>query len=145
MFAAMDGGGAAAGALGGALNVGAIMGMSNEAQKLVDAAKSGGFKITPEGVQPLRTALNDMMKDLMKLRQDTLPLTEAPQLGGHAYAHTVAAHDQKGASSEADSAIAVIDSLKQVIGQADEALARAAGLYHEAEQQAIDATSNIRV
>jgi|SRR6266498_3441464 len=144
MFAADGGGGASVSALGSALNVGAIMGMSAEAGKLLAAAKSGGFKITPEGVKPLRDALDGMQMDLMTLNQDITPLTQAPQLGSHAYAHTIAAHDQKGASSEADSAIAVIDSLKQVIQQATEALDRAAGLYNEAEHQAIAATSNIQ-
>ena len=139
----MDGGGGA-GALGSALSAGAVMGMSNEAQKLLDAAKSGGFKITPEGVKPLRDALDAMANDLATLNQDITPLNQAPQLGGHAYAHTVAAHDQKGASEEANSAVAVIEALQKVVDQANEALARAAGLYQEAEHQAIAATSNIQ-
>jgi len=122
----------------------AVSGMASETQKLVDAAKSGGFKITPDGVAPLRTALQGMSMDLATLSQGIQPLTQAPQLGSHSYGQTVATHDQKGASEDANSAIAVLDHLRQVVQQADEALARAAGLYQEAENQAIDATSNIR-
>lgn len=119
----------------------AVSGMASETQKLVDAAKSGGFKITPEGVEPLRTALQDMTMDLQVLGQSVGPLSQAPQLGGHAYGHTIAAHDQKGAAEEATSALHVLKELQQVVRQADEALARAAGLYKEGEQQAIDAVS----
>lgn len=117
----------------------AVSGMASETQKLVDAAKSGGFKITPEGVEPLRTALQGMQQDLLTLTQDVEPLNQAPQLGGHAYGQTVAAHDQKGAAEETSSALHVLRALQQVVRQANEALERAAGLYKEGEQQAIDA------
>src|SRR5207302_1358399 len=99
--------------------------------KLVDAAKGGGFKITAEGVKPLREALMEMRMTLQTLSQDIAPLNQAPQLGSHPYGHTVAAHDQKGASEATGSATAAIDQLRQVLIQADEALARAAGLYKE--------------
>jgi hypothetical protein len=119
----------------------AVSGMASETQKLVDAAKNGGFKITPEGVEPLRTALQGMEQDLLVLSQSVGPLSQAPQLGGHAYGQTVAAHDQKGAAEETTSALHVLRELQQVVRQANEALARAAGLYKEGEQQAIDAVS----
>lgn len=116
-----------------------------ETAKLVDAAKSGGFKISPEGVAPLRKALADMAEKLEGLYQDTAILDQAPQLGSHPYGQTVSQHDQKSAANGTGSAKVVLEQFKQVLKSADEALARAAGLYKEAENQAISATSTIQV
>ncbi|MFJ1762610.1 hypothetical protein ACIOD2_19995 [Amycolatopsis sp. NPDC088138] len=114
----------------------AVKGVTAETQKLVDAAKSGGFKITPEGVKPIRDALTDLVNDLDALGFQVQALDQAPQLGSHPYGQTVASHDQKSATDAEGSARAVLDQLKQVATQADEALARAAGLYSETENQA---------
>ncbi len=107
-----------------------------ETEKLVDAAEGGGFKITPEGVKPIRQALLDLVKDLARPRYKTFVLDQAPQLGDHPYGHTIAKHDQKSASQAEGSAGRVLRQLAQVAKQADEALARAAGLYKETENQA---------
>jgi hypothetical protein len=64
---------------------------------------------------------------------------QAPQLGSHPYGHTVAAHDQKGAADQAGSAAIVLNQLGLALQQADEALARAAGIYQENEHNAINA------
>lgn len=144
MFMADGGGGSIATNFGSALSAD-VANMTSQTQKLVDAAKGGGFKITPEGVQPLRVALLDLAQKLDSLSIDTALLDEAPQLGGHPYGHTVAAHDQKGASQADGSARIVLSQLRDVVTQADEALARAAGLYNEAEHQAAAATTNIQV
>jgi hypothetical protein len=114
----------------------AIKGVTAETQKLVDAAKSGGFKITPEGVKPIRDALTDLVNDIGTLWFQTAALDQAPQLGSHPYGQTVASHDQKSASESEGSARAVLEQLRQVAKQADEALARAAGMYKETENQA---------
>jgi hypothetical protein len=114
----------------------AVKGVTAETQKLVDAAKGGGFKITPEGVKPIRDALTDLVNDLDALGFQVQALDQAPQLGSHPYGQTVASHDQKSATDAEGSARAVLDQLKQVATQADEALARAAGLYKETENQA---------
>src|SRR4051812_13005126 len=114
----------------------AVKAVTAETQKLVDAAASGGFKITPEGVKPIRDALNDLVADLDGLGYKTAALDQAPQLGSHPYGQTVATHDQKGATEAQNSARAVLDELKTVAQQADEALARAAGLYKETENEA---------
>ncbi|WP_328446310.1 hypothetical protein [Amycolatopsis sp. NBC_00438] len=119
----------------------AIKGVTAETQKLVDAAKGGGFKITPEGVKPIRDALNDLVNDLDSLDFNAAMLDQAPQLGNHPYGHTVASHDQKGATEAEGSARVVLGQLKAVAKQADEALARAAGQYKEAENQAVTAMS----
>lgn len=114
----------------------AVKAVTAETQKLVDAAKGGGFKITPEGVKPLRQALLDLVNDLGNLYFTTYALDQAPQLGSHPYGQTVATHDQKSATKAEGSARAVLGELQQVAKQADEALARAAGLYKETENQA---------
>ncbi|MEV6878997.1 hypothetical protein [Amycolatopsis sp. NPDC051128] len=114
----------------------AVKSVTAETQKLIDAAKGGGFKITPEGVKPIRDALNDLVADLDGLGYKTAALDQAPQLGSHPYGQTVASHDQKGATEAESSARAVLNQLKTVAQQADEALARAAGLYKETESQA---------
>ncbi|UOZ09231.1 hypothetical protein [Amycolatopsis sp. WQ 127309] len=114
----------------------AVKSVTAETQKLVDAAKSGGFKITPEGVKPIRDALTELVNDLDALGFQVQALDQAPQLGSHPYGQTIASHDQKSATDAEGSARAVLDQLKQVATQADEALARAAGLYKETENQA---------
>ncbi|HKN56438.1 MAG TPA: hypothetical protein VJX66_28365 [Amycolatopsis sp.] len=127
------------------LGVQQVKQVSQETQKLVDAAKGGGFKITPEGVAPLRNALAQMATMVTSMRQNIYALSRAPQLGSHPYGHTVASHDQKSASEQAGSAMSAVDQLQQVLAQADEALARAAGLYKEAEHQATSASTTIQV
>jgi hypothetical protein len=122
----------ASGAMGAA-----VQSVTAETQKLLDAAKGGGFKITPEGVAPIRTALNDLINDLNAKGEAIYTLNQAPQLGNHPYGHTVASHDHKGAAQAEGSAGVVLEQLKQVAQQADEALARAAGLYSESEDSAL--------
>jgi hypothetical protein len=116
----------------------AVLSVKAETDKLVAAAASGGFKITPEGVKPLTTALLALVDDLDTLSDTTYVLNQSPQLGNHPYGHTVAAHDQKGAAQAEGSATVVLDQLKQVARQANEALLRAAGLYNESENAALD-------
>jgi len=129
----------------GGLNQAAIASVNAETQKLVAAAKSGGFKISKEGVEPLRKALADMSEELSALKTKTARLSEAPQLGDHPYGKTIAAHDQKGAAEATGSASVVLDQFAQVVKDADEALARAAGLYKEVEANAVDASKQIQV
>jgi hypothetical protein len=117
----------------------AVQAVTAETQKLVDAAKGGGFKITPEGVKPLRDALTELVNDLANLGFDTMALDQAPKLGNHPYGHTVASHDQMSASEADGSATQVLAKLRQVAQQADEALARAAGLYKGTENDAFAA------
>jgi hypothetical protein len=128
----------------GGLNQAAIAQVSAETQKLVSAAKSGGFKITAKGVEPLRNALRDMQGQLDRLKDTTMHLRQAPQLGSHPYGQAVAAHDRKGASEATGSASVVLDQLATVVADADKALRMAAGLYNEEEQRAIDAMKRIK-
>jgi hypothetical protein len=113
----------------------AVQAVTAETQKLVDAAKGGGFKITPEGVKPIRDALLDLVNGLADVQATSYLLDQNPQLGDHPYGHTVAKHD----STAAGKATEVLEQLRRVAQQADEALARAAGLYKETENQAFSA------
>jgi hypothetical protein len=124
----------ASGAMGAA-----VQSVTAETQKLLDAAKSGGFKITPEGVKPIKDALSDLINDLTDKGDAIYSLNQSPQLGSHPYGQTVAAHDHKGAAQAESSASVVLEKLKSVAQQAGEALDRAAGLYHESENAALDA------
>ncbi|MEV6440427.1 hypothetical protein [Amycolatopsis sp. NPDC051716] len=117
----------------------AVKSVTAETQKLVDAAKGGGFKITPEGVKPIRDALTELVNDLGELQYKSFLLDQTPQLGNHPYGLAVAKHDQKSASAADGGATHVLQQLREVARQADEALARAAGLYKETESQAFSA------
>ncbi|WP_249026673.1 hypothetical protein [Amycolatopsis pretoriensis] len=113
----------------------AVQAVTAETQKLVDAAKGGGFKITPEGVKPLRDALTDLVNDLADVQATSYLLDQNPKLGNHPYGHAVAKHD----ASAAGKATQILEQLRQAARQADEALARASGLYKETENQAFSA------
>jgi hypothetical protein len=126
-------------AAAGLVSAQAIDAAKAETAKLVDAAKSGGFTVTPEAVGDMRKALADMQTSLATLMQQTATLSQAPKLGGHPYGHTVAAHVQKGATETTGSATAALQQFSDVLTAADEALARAAGVYQETEQGAADA------
>jgi hypothetical protein len=123
----------------GGLSARVIADTTAATHQLLDAAKGGGFKISEEGVKPMRDALTDVRTKLESLTEVSFILAQAPQLGDHPYGHTVAAHDQKGASEEANSAGRVLEELRQMVLEADEALARAAGVYKENEGHAVDA------
>ncbi|UOX86995.1 hypothetical protein MUY14_35470 [Amycolatopsis sp. FBCC-B4732] len=118
----------------------AVQAVTAETQKLVDAANSGGFRITSEGVEPIKKALTDLINDLSGLDEATYVLNQSPQLGSHPYGHTIAAHDKKGASqAEEGSAGYVLSQLRQLADQANKALTRASSLYSESENTALDA------
>ncbi|MDT8910253.1 hypothetical protein [Amycolatopsis sp. PS_44_ISF1] len=124
----------------GGLNPRAISAVTAETGKLVDAAKSGGFTISGEALGDLRKALTDMATRLDGLKGETRVLASAPQLGSHPYGHTVAAHDRKGGTGDTGSATVVLEQFAQVLKDADEALARAGGVYTDNEGQAFDAS-----
>lgn len=128
----------------GGLNQAAIAQVSAETQKLVSAAKSGGFKITEEGVKPLLQAVRDMGTELTRLERQTIRLSEEPQLGDHPYGRAVAAHDHKGAAQSANSASAVLGKFKQVVQDTEEALLRASGQYKKKEQDTVEALDRLK-
>lgn len=137
--------GAAAGYVAkGGLNQEAIAKVSAETQKLVSAAKSGGFKISAEGVKPLLQAVRDMAKELNSLESKTVHLSQAPQLGDHPYGRAVAAHDHKGAAQSANSASAVIGQFRKVVLDTEKALLHASGQYDKTEQETVEALDRLK-
>ncbi len=104
--------------------------MRADTQQLIAAAKSGGFRISDQGVKPMRDAMVRMMDRLdVRIRYAYL-LTRAPELGSSPYARQVANHDVKGG----ESAVKSLMALRQVLVDCDEALARAAGIYRETDE-----------
>src|SRR5690606_17093868 len=95
-----------------ALNAEVIAQTRAETKKLVDSAESGGFRISPEGVEPLK---------------------QEPKLGSHAYGKTVANHSLKGAVEDPGSASMVIEKLRNILEDAGKALDLAVANYLEHE------------
>jgi hypothetical protein len=125
----------------GGISADAVAATKAETQKLVSAAKSGGFRISEQGVQPLLDSIKHMKEGLSSLRYASgLELSQAPKLGSHDYGHAVAVHDQKGAAEESGSALVVLDQFDTVLDQAAEALERAAGIYQENEDEVESST-----
>ncbi|WP_019813897.1 hypothetical protein [Saccharomonospora saliphila] len=107
-----------------------------ETRKLLEAANSGGFRISPEGVEPLKKALINMQERLDRISATSgYALGQRPRLGSHEYGRMVAAHDQKSGSGENNSANAVIHKLRKIIAEADEALTAALKNYHDHESE----------
>ncbi|MEV4051385.1 hypothetical protein AB0J55_09360 [Amycolatopsis sp. NPDC049688] len=122
----------------GAMNA-AVKAATAETQKLLAAANGGGFRISPEGVAPIKKALADLINDL-NLRGDSIyTLNQSPQLGNHPYGHTVAAHDHKGAAQVEGSASMALEELKNLAEQAGKALDIAVAKYNESDNAAFDA------
>ncbi|MEU6641317.1 hypothetical protein ABZ863_02090 [Saccharomonospora sp. NPDC046836] len=131
--------GRAVGSAVSALDAKAIQTAKLESAKLLNAANSGGFRISPEGVAPLQKAVLDMQSGLVRLQQGTaMALSQAPKLGSHEYGHAVAAHDQKGAVDDERSASVVLEQFSKVLEDVQSALTKAVENYREAEAGAAD-------
>jgi hypothetical protein len=130
----------------GGISAKAVEATKVETQKLVSAAKSGGFRISEKGVQPLLDSIRNMKEDLADLRlRSSQFLSQAPKLGSHDYGHTVSAHDQKAGTDEKGSASVVLDQFDLVLDQAAEALERAAGIYQENEDNVQSSVATYQV
>ncbi|MFI5612469.1 hypothetical protein [Amycolatopsis sp. NPDC051903] len=116
----------------------AIAAATAETTKLVNAAKSGRFSISGEALEQLRKALSDMVTRVDGLTGSTAALDQAPQLGSHPYGHAVAYHDLRAASESTGSLRSVLGQFRDLLAQADEALAHAGGAYRGAESAAVD-------
>jgi hypothetical protein len=122
----------------GGLNAQGIAAAAAETHKLAGAAKAGGFSIDGDALGDLRKALTDMVTRLERLKPQTDALSAAPKLGSHPYGQTVAEHDRKSGADAPGSATEVLEQFGRILKEADEALARAGGVYTENESQAID-------
>ncbi|RJQ84862.1 hypothetical protein [Amycolatopsis panacis] len=128
----------------GGLDAKGVAEAAAQTHKLVAAAKAGGFTIDGEALGDLRKALTDMVTRLGALRPKLQVLASPPQLGSHPYGHTVAEHDRKSGADTEGSAADVLDQFGRLLSEADEALARAAGVYTENEDQAIDTHRTVK-
>ncbi|GAA1029834.1 MULTISPECIES: hypothetical protein [Amycolatopsis] len=128
----------------GGLNAKGIAEAAAETHKLAGTAKAGGFSIDGDALGDLRKALTDMVTRLERLKPQTQALTTAPKLGSHPYGHTVAEHDRKSGSDAPGAALDVLDQFGRILKEADEALARAGGVYTENESQAIDSHRTVK-
>ncbi|QKV76901.1 hypothetical protein [Amycolatopsis sp. Hca4] len=117
----------------------AVKAATAETQKLLAAANGGGFRVSPEGVAPIKKALTDLINDLNGKSESIYLLNQSPQLGNHPYGHTVAAHDHKGAAEAEGSASTAIEELKKLAEQAGQALDIAVAKYNESDSAAFDA------
>jgi hypothetical protein len=103
------------------------------AGQLLESAKSGGFRISERGAEPLLVALRRMQERLDAMQPVLHILEQEPRLGSSPYALTVAAHDRKSAIGE-QGIVPVLTQFRQMLRVSIEALERAAGLYREAEE-----------
>lgn len=117
-------------ASGGGMSADTMKSVGASAQGLISAAKSGGFKMTPNGVKPMRDAIADMLGKLDTRISKAEVLTQPPKLGSSEYAKAVSQHDVKGGKSARDSLM----DFQAVLLDCDEALARAAGIYKETDE-----------
>ncbi|WP_020663370.1 hypothetical protein [Amycolatopsis benzoatilytica] len=128
----------------GGLNAKGLAEAAAETHKLAGAAKAGGFSIDTNALGDLRAALTDMVTRLERLKPQTQALASAPKLGSHPYGQTVAEHDRKSGADAHGSAADVLDQFGRILQEADEALARAGGVYTENENQAIDTHRTVK-
>src|SRR5699024_6138067 len=89
------------------------------------AMAGNGFHISEQGADRIRKVLNNMQQRLNELRRNLLPLEQVPKLGSHSYGQLVAEHDYRTAAGDPDSAIQMVERLREVLEEAAEALERA--------------------
>jgi hypothetical protein len=116
-----------------ALSSGGVASAQTQADSLLASAKSGGFKITEQGVQPLLKAIDDMRNQMPTMQTQARIVAGTPMLGSHRYGGTVAAHVQKAGAGVPGSVTEVLTQFDRTLDTLAEALERASGLYKEAD------------
>lgn len=120
---------AAQGALAG------VKSMQQGAEKMVEAASSGGFRTDPEGVRKVVNVCDRMLDKLNATTTTFANLAQNPKLGSSPYAQQVSQHVRLSADGP-QGIIPQLDLLKQTLMALREALFRASGQYAEAEEAA---------
>lgn len=140
---ATDGGGG-----GGVFDPMSIFGSSGDNTKLVaggqamlDSAKGGGFRISEEGADQILRGIRQAYDKVEGLMRKSRVLSQDPQLGGHEYGKTLAAHDRQSADGERG-VVPMLEALRDTLTMVEEAVQRAAGQYREAEDNAQAAWKN---
>ncbi|MBB3050347.1 hypothetical protein FHS23_001342 [Prauserella isguenensis] len=130
--------GSAAGMRIGAGAAGALAKQVGDAQAqsgaLLDSAKGGGFRVSENAAQPIRDALTEAQQDLASIMDEAWVLSEEPKLGSGPYAQQVAQHVRQSGDGD-QGVIPMLEQLRKVISQSEEALKVAMDNYREAEDQ----------
>lgn len=118
----------------------------SETKKMLESAENGGFRISPEGIKPLKEALIRMQERLDSLGDvDFRKVTQKVQLGSHPYGQEVSNHVMKSVDREELSARKVISQLRKLIEDADASLDKALENYREHEKETADTLSKKRI
>lgn len=107
-----------------------------EAQRLADAAESGGFAISPEGADEYIKVFDDFDVAISELHRKLTMAKQAPRLGDSPYAQVVAQHTQMTASGDDRSYETALLSLQEIVGKAREAFRKAKEKYAEMDAEA---------
>ncbi len=109
--------------------------MQTGADNMIESAKSGGFRSSPEGVKPLIDACSRMIDRIERLYENFNLLAQDPKLGSSPYAREVAKHDRQSADGP-QGVVPQILALRETLVALIEALYRASSQYAEAEEAA---------
>ncbi len=127
-------GGGAAAAMGASLNTKDVNSMASEAKKMLDSARSGGFRVSEEAAQPIIDVLDEMKGRVEELRHEFMGIASMePTRGAHDYGKQVAAHQHEAFSGVEGSASQVLYDLFHVLEDAQAALKVAVEKYKESE------------
>ncbi|CAM2856568.1 hypothetical protein SAXI111661_04895 [Saccharomonospora xinjiangensis] len=140
MGALIPGGGAlsmAMAAMDKSMGAKAMAEVTRSADRLVESAKSGGFRVTKEGADPIIKVLEEFIERAGRLSGELDVFNQEMELGNHDYGKLVSREMWKAANDER-SARAALRSLRIILEKSREALLRASGQYQEQEDQAED-------
>jgi hypothetical protein len=112
-----------------------VTSFSAGADKLLAAAKGGGFAVNDEGGQAYLNALEEFRQELEAASNDLSLLKRAPQLGNGPYADHVAMFTAEVFDGDDRSLLPVIDKLKQQIDKVNEAFEIAKKNYNQADSE----------
>ncbi|WP_026453496.1 hypothetical protein [Saccharomonospora iraqiensis] len=121
------------------MNSDAMDSMASEAKKMVESAKSGGFRVSENAAQPIRDALLELRNDVEKLVADINLLSRRePSLGEHDYGRAMARFQQQALVASDGSPFNMLKRLSEAIGDADKALEIAINNYREVDESTKD-------
>ncbi|OZM73241.1 hypothetical protein CFN78_10265 [Amycolatopsis antarctica] len=129
-------GGAVGSFFGSSMSKQAIDRTKGEAQKLTDAANSGGFSISPEGADAYIAAFDRFDEAIASIQTSLMGAKQIPRLGDSPYAQAVSRHTQMTASGDEKSYETALLSLQEIVGQAREAFIKAKEKYAEMDADA---------
>ncbi|WP_019818641.1 hypothetical protein [Saccharomonospora saliphila] len=112
--------------------------MASDAKAMLDSARSGGFRVSEDAAEPLRTTLLAMRDRIKTLEHDLISVaTLQPPLGDHDYGQRVASHQRQALAEGPGSAAEVLRQLNEAISDSVVALEAAMKKYKEIEEGTI--------